>query len=118
MANENGTNPNDKVQEGSKAVPTMLKYETVNDGFYMVIADTIDKAGTRFLTEGFDISNIGVVQRDTVFDERGVSATVTMIPGVRIVVHRDKNGDKDGYSFIGMHSVTIDEARTSKPKLR
>ncbi len=117
MAN-NGTNTSDKVQESSKVIPTMHEFAPVHDGLYMVVADTIDRTGTRFLTEGFEVQSVGVVQRDTVFDERGVTANVTMIPGVRIVVHRDKDGEKDGFEYIGIHSTTLDEARSSKQRLR
>ena len=30
----------------------------------------------------------------------------------------DKDGEKDGYEYIGIHSTTLDEARTSKQRLR
>jgi len=118
MASNNGANPSDKVQTGTKPIPTVSNYDNINDGLYMVISDTVNNVGTRFLTEGFDVNDVGVVQRDTIFDERGVSSNVTMIPGVRIVVHRNESGEKDGYEYIGKHSLSMDESRSRKAKLR
>tara|TARA_R100000458_G_C8264707_1_gene239872 strand:- start:76 stop:435 length:360 start_codon:yes stop_codon:yes gene_type:complete len=106
----NGTNPKDKVATESKPIPTAYNIEEVNSDLYLTISDFVDKNGVRYLTEGFDVLGVGVVQRDTVFFSGSVSSTVNLLPKVRIVRHYDSNGKKDGFEYIDINATTMDEA--------